>query len=219
MLEFLAIVLVAAGAVIGVRWWRGRVDSIGRPVSLPWSAWILPVLGLLVAIPVVRHHTEETRLARVATVLAGARATVHCQSGTAEWVDAGAELGYVKWGPDGVPEHSTLIKHAQCGLLAKYLAGDRQRPSRDVVIAVHVLTHESMHMAGITSESQAECAAVQRDFQTAELLGANPKQAEYLTRVYWTAVYPDMPDDYRTDQCRAGGRLDEGLPDAPWSFT
>jgi hypothetical protein len=27
-----------------------------------------------------------------------------------------------------------------------------------------------------------------------------------------------MPDDYRTTECHAGGRLDEGLADAPWSF-
>jgi len=219
VLELIAIALVAAGAVIAVRWWFGRVDSIGRKVALPWSAWMLPLLGFLAFIPVVRHHDEEARLGHVATLLAGGHATVHCQSGTAEWVDAGGELGYVKWGPDGVPEHSTLIKHEQCGLLAKYLGGHRQRPSLDAVVAVHVLTHESMHMAGITNEAQAECAAVQRDYQTAQLLGATAKQAEYLVRVYWTAVYPNMPDDYRTDTCRAGGTLDEGLADAPWSFT
>src|SRR4051794_37554002 len=104
MLELIAIALVAAGAVIAVRWWFGRVDSIGRKVSLPWSAWMLPVLGFLAAIPVVRHHNEEARLGHVASLLAGGHATVHCQSGSAEWMDAGAELGYVKWGPDGVPE-------------------------------------------------------------------------------------------------------------------
>src|SRR3954470_22974889 len=138
MLELIAIALVAAGGVVAVRWWFGRVDSIGRKVALPWSAWMLPLLGFLAAIPVVRHHNEEARLGHVASLLAGGHATVHCQSGSAEWVDAGAELGYVKWGPGGVPEHSTLIKHEQCGLLAKYLGGDRQRPSLDVVVAVHV---------------------------------------------------------------------------------
>jgi hypothetical protein len=216
MLELIACALIAAGAVIAARWWFNRVDAIGRTVSLPWSAWILPVLGLIAFIPVVRHHDEEAKLSRVASVLAGGKATVHCQSGTAEWVDVGNELGYVKWGPDGVPEHSTLIKHEQCGLIARYLKGGRAHPSLDEIIAVHVLTHESMHMSGITVESLAECAAVQRDAHTARLLGATAQQAEYLSRAYWHGVYPDMPDDYLTGACTAGGPLDEHLGDGPW---
>ena len=219
MLEFIALGLLVAGAGIAGHWWLNRVDAIGRKVSMPWSAWMLPVLGLIALIPVVRHHDEEARLSRVATVLAGAPAKVHCQSGSAEFVDAGPELGYVKWGPGGVPEHSTLIKHAQCGLIAKYLKGGRSHPSMDEMIAVHVLTHESMHMRGLTVEAEAECAAVQRDAETARLLGATPQQAEFLSRAYWHAVYPDMPDDYRNEGCRAGGPLDEGLGDGPWSFT
>ena len=217
MLELLAIVLLTSGAAIAGRWSLHRVDAIGRRIPLPWSAWMLPVLGLIVAIPVIRHHDEETRLGKVASVLAGVKSTVHCQSGTAEWVDVGNELGFVKYGSDGVPEHATLIKHEQCGLLASYLKGGRDRPSLDEIIAVHVLTHESMHMAGITDEAKAECAAVQRDHQTATMLGATDTQATYLAHVYWHAVYPDMPDAYRTPDCKAGGALDEGLPDAPWS--
>lgn len=218
MLELLAIGLLVAGAVIAGRWSLNRVDAIGRKIPLPWSAWMLPALGLVVAIPVIRHHNEESRLGQVATKLAGAKATVHCQSGSAEWVDAGIELGYVKWGPGGVPEHSTLIKHAQCGLLASYLRGGRDHPSLDEITAVHVLTHESMHMYGITNEAKAECAAVQRDYQTAILLGANDRQATFLSHAYWHGVYPYMPDDYRTADCAAGGALDEQLPNAPWSF-
>ncbi len=218
MLKLLAIGLFLAGAVIAGRWWLSRVDAIGRKVALPWSAWMLPVLGLIVAIPVMRHHTEEVRLGQVATQLAGGRSTVHCQSGSAEWVDAGNELGYVKWGQDGVPEHSTLIKHEQCGLLAAYLKGGRDLPSLEEITAVHVLTHESMHMSGITVEASAECAAVQRDYETAMLLGANARQAEYLTRAYWHGVYPYMPDDYRSADCVAGGRFDEGLTNAPWAL-
>ncbi|MDX6223268.1 MAG: hypothetical protein QOD91_2322 [Frankiales bacterium] len=218
VLELVAITLLVAGAVIAGRWWLHRVDAIGRKVALPWSAWMLPVLGVIVAIPVVRHHNEETRLSQAASVLSGGKATVHCQSGSAEWVDVGNELGYVKYGANGVPEHSTLIKHAQCGLLASYLGGGRDRPSLDEVTAVHVLTHESMHMSGITSEALAECAAVQRDYEAAMLLGANAQQAEFLAGAYWHGVYPYMPDDYRSVDCTAGGAMDEQLPHAPWAF-
>jgi hypothetical protein len=218
VLELVSITLLVAGAVIAGRWSLRRVDAIGRKIPLPWSAWMLPALGLIVAVPVIRHHNEEARLGQVASQLAGVKATVHCQTGTAEWVDAGTELGYVKWGPGGVPEHSTLIKHAQCGLLASYLKGGRDHPSLDEITAVHVLTHESMHMSGITSESKAECAAVQRDYQTATLLGANDKQATFLALAYWHGVYPYMPDDYRSAECRTGGGMDEQLAHAPWAL-
>jgi hypothetical protein len=216
VLKLIAGVLLLGGFVMLGRWWLNRVDSIGRKVALPWSAWMLPVLGCLVLIPVVRHHDEESRLSHVASVLSGVKATVHCQSGTAEWVDTGPELGYVKWGPDGTPEPSTLIKHAQCGLLASYLSGGRGNPSMDEVVAVHVLTHESMHISGITNESLAECKAMQRDASTAQLLGATPEQALLLARRYWVNVFPNMPDDYRAGDCGPGRTLDEHLTDPPW---
>ena len=215
MLALLSLVLLLGGLAVLGHWWLHRVDAIGRTVALPWSAWMLPVCACLVAIPVVRHHNEESRLSHVASVIAEVRATVHCQSGTAEWVDAGPELGYVKYGPDG-PEHSTLIKHAQCGLLASYLRGGRDSASLDEIVAVHVLTHESMHMHGITDEAQADCAAMQRDATTAQLLGATPTQALRLARTYWVSVYPNMPDGYRSGDCKPGGPLDEHLTSPPW---
>jgi hypothetical protein len=218
VLKLLSIVLLVAGAVIAGRWSLRRVDAIGRKIPLPWSAWMLPVLGVIVAIPVVRHHHEETRLGQVASQLAGVKATVHCQSGTAMWVDAGNELGYVKWGSNGVPEHATLIKMEQCGLLASYLKGGRDHPSLNEITAVHVLTHESMHMAGITNEAKAECAAVQRDYRTATLLGATDQQATFLAHAYWHGVYPYMPDDYRSADCTAAGAMDEQLPNPPWAL-
>jgi hypothetical protein len=58
---------------------------------------------------------------------------------------------------------------------------------------------------------------VQRDAQTAELLGATPQQARLLAVAYWTDIFPRMPDDYRSTDCLPGGALDEGLPTAPWT--
>ena len=92
----------------------------------------------------------------------------------------------------------------------------RHRPSRDQVLAVHVLTHEAMHLSGRLDEAAAECAAVQRDARTARLLGAGPADAAGLAASYWREVYPLMPDRYRSEQCRPGGSMDERLADAPW---
>jgi hypothetical protein len=38
-----------------------------------------------------------------------------------------------------------------------------------------------------------------------------------LALAYWIRVYPDMPDDYRSAECAAGGAMDEGLDMAPWA--
>src|SRR3954454_196809 len=212
-----AVLFLLAAFAVGVRWWLRRYDALGRPRSFPYlGVGLLVVLALVAAVPPYLRHREEDRLSAVATQLVGSPVKVHCQSLGQEMVDLGSELGYVKWGPDGVPEHETLIKHGPCRQLKAYEKSSKLAPSDDQVIAVHVLTHESMHMRGLTDEAQAECAAMQRDAKTATLLGADAASAAALARRYWTSMYPRMPEAYRSSTCAAGGALDEHLPDAPW---
>jgi hypothetical protein len=208
---------VAAAAVVA-RWYRRRLDALGRRRAFPLvSVLLLAALAVGAAAPGVLRLREERRLAAVASALAGTRVAVRCQSLGGAFVDAGVELGYVRWRADGTPEPVTLIKRDQCRDLAAYLRSGKRRPSGAQVVAVHVLTHESMHLAGITDEALAECAAVQRDARTARLLGAPAGAARALAVEYWHAVYPTMPDGYRSPECRQGGRLDERLPGAPWA--
>jgi hypothetical protein len=159
---------------------------------------------------------QERQLGKVASALAGRHVTVHCQDGAEAFVDAGSELGWVPFGPDGVPEPHTLIKREQCRQLKAYTKHP-SRPSIDEVVAVHVLTHEAMHMRGERSEEVAECQAVQRDALTAHALGASTADALMLAHRYWGVVYPQMPDDYRTPDCSPGGSLDESLDSSPWT--
>jgi hypothetical protein len=215
MVASIALLAVALGAV--VRWATRGPDALGRAHRFPLvTVLVLVAVGGGLLVPVVRHHRLESRLTDVATTLVGAPAVVHCQTAGKELLDVGSELGYVRFGPDGVPEHETIIKRAPCKHLAAYLRGDHSDPSPDEVVAVHVLSHEARHMAGTTSESAADCQAMQRDAWTARLLGATPAEAQRLARLYWRVVYPNMPDDYRTGECAPGGPLDEHLSEAPW---
>lgn len=217
MLTWIAAALLLASVVAATRWWLRRVDSLGRAKPFPvFSVAILLVLGTGLLVPGVRHHQLEDRLAGVAGVLVGNPVEVNCQTAGQEFVDVGFELGYVRYGPDGVPERATLIKHAQCTDLSRYLRSHGDHPDDGQVVAVHVLTHEAMHMAGITDEARAECLAMQRDAKTARLLGASPQAAANLARRYWREFYPRMSDDYRSAGCRPGGALDQASPDAPW---
>jgi hypothetical protein len=208
--------LAAAGVVL--RWTRRRHDGLGRARPFPYvSVVVLAVAGAGALVPVVRHARLEGELSRVATRLVGVPATVHCQTVGEELVSTDQDLGFVRSGPDGRPEHRTTIMREPCDALGDYLGADHARPSEDEVQAVHVLSHEARHMAGETSEARAECQAMQRDAAAARLLGADDAQARRLARSYWMVEYPRMPEGYRDGACAPDGPWDEHLPDAPWA--
>ena len=218
MLTWLAALALLAAAALSLRWLTvGRQDSLGRPRSFPAiSVALLVVLGCVSAYPAVARHREQDRLAAAASAIAGVKVTVACQTLGGAFVDAGAEAGYVRWGPDGVPEHTAHIKWEQCRDLRGYLRSDKRHPTLAQLEAVHVLTHEAVHTSGEKSESVTECKAIQRDAETARRLGAPNAGARALAWLYWKTVYPNMPDDYRDGGCAPGGALDEGLPTSPW---
>lgn len=216
-MTLLALACLVAMTAVVLRWWLRRVDALGRRRAFPvWSTVLLVVLGVALATPGVRRELVERRLERVAGALAGRDVSVRCQTLGGAFVDAGAELGWVPYDDDGRPLPETLLKHEPCRDLRAYLGSDRVRPTLQQVVAVHVLTHEAMHMSGLTDEARTECAAVQRNARTARLLGAPPEAAVALARSYWSSRYPDLPESYRSGDCRPGGALDEGLPDPPW---
>ena len=85
-----------------------------------------------------------------------------------------------------------------------------------VMVAVHVLTHETAHLTGLVSEAEAECWAMQHDARTAQGLGATPAQAQALAERYWREVYPRMATAYRSETCAPGGPLDRTPDDDVW---
>ena len=218
MLDALAQILLCGALALAFRWGLHRTDALGRENRFPAVALALLLIpALVVGWPGVARRLEQRQLASAASELIGTKVSVHCQTAGEAFVDAGWELGFVKYGVDGVPEHKTLIKQGPCHDLRAYLHSSKAHPSANQILAVHILTHESMHMSGITSEARAECAAVQRDTRMAELLGADPAEARALAHAYWVTVYPQMSDAYVSSECAPGGRLDERLPDPPWA--
>jgi len=212
------LVSVAASVLVVLRWTTIRVDSLGRTRAFPVLATGVPVaIALAAGVPVVQHARLEHRIAAVASTLVGHPVTVRCETLGQAWTDAHPEAGYVWFGADGRPEHSATITWQTCSDLGAWMGSDHTRATIDQVVAVHVLTHEAMHMAGLRDEAAAECAAVQRDVRTARLLGAALPQARLLAVRYWTEVYPRLSEDYRTASCASGGALDEHLADPPWS--
>ena len=79
-------------------------------------------------------------LTLLAVALAGGAVAVRCQTLGQAVLDGGPELGYVRWRADGTPEPRALIKRDQCRHLAADVRSDKHQPTRDEVVAVHVLT-------------------------------------------------------------------------------
>jgi hypothetical protein len=76
------------------------------------------------------------------------------------------------------------------------------------LLAVHVLGHESIHLAGVVDEATADCLGMQLDAYVAERLGATRAFARSLAREYWTYYYPSQEPSYRSPSCRDGRALD-----------
>ncbi|WP_456847341.1 hypothetical protein, partial [Cellulomonas sp. P5_C6] len=151
LLTLTLIGFLTLAAALAVRWVLNRVDSLGRVAPFPKiSVGLSLVLALCCAVPLVVQSVVEHRLQRAAVEIAGGPVQVHCQGLGQAFLDLGPELGFVRWGPGGVPERSTLIKQAPCAHLRAWLWSTKSRPTLDQVVAVHVLTHETMHMVGIT---------------------------------------------------------------------
>lgn len=223
MLLLLCVALGLTALAVTLRWTTSRVDAMGRPVPFPaLSVTASASVALLGAVPVVQHARLEARLADVAGELAGRTVEVECQTLSGSWLETETHRGYVAFGPDG-PAARATITHDTCNGLRDWTGGRHATAAQvravdlEQVIAVHVLTHEAMHLAGLRDEALAECAAVQRDARTATLLGAAPEAARELARRYLVEVHPQLPDAYRSDRCGPGGDLDEHLETSPWS--
>ena len=82
--------------------------------------------------------------------------------------------------------------------------------------SVVTLAHEAMHVAWIDDEAEAECLGAQLAVETAVELGAPKPYARKLARAYWETMYPRLPKEYRSPECRNGGDLDINPDTSAW---
>jgi hypothetical protein len=76
------------------------------------------------------------------------------------------------------------------------------------LIAVHVLSHESVHLFGFYDEAQTDCVALQLDARVAAALGADDRLARSMAREYLINFHLPRVGEYQSSECRDGGRLD-----------
>ncbi len=161
------------------------------------------------------------RAGKAASKVVGEKVEFVCGSQLNTFFDRGTDMawGYVKWTEEG-PAKSSKLRHETCKGLREFFDDPTQwrSISNDRLFAVHIITHETMHMAGEMSEAVTECQAVQRDALMAQALGASAEQARDMALAYYIEIYPNLRQDYYSDECKQGGKLDENLPTSPWNL-
>jgi hypothetical protein len=176
-----------------------------------------------------QHAQLEDRLGSVATELAGRHVRVHCQGVTGGLLDVTAEAGTVWFDANGKPADVTDLKRPICTALHRFphdvkstsfdcvlAQADCPQAIFEDVLAVHTLAHESWHLRGETSESVAECKALQTTATAAMLLGADDRAAQAVATYALLRLYPNLPDEYRTPLCGNGGPMDLRPTDPHW---
>lgn len=165
-------------------------------------------LSLAAAYLPVRHTMFEYKLEDAAERLINYdRVYVHCQSNFDSLYNL-SWAGFVYRGTEKIE-----LEVRTCDDLKAYL-DHPATASRRELYALHVLTHETMHVAKEFNEIKADCQAFQRNHRTAMILGVPGNIAIQNAIEIHQNRSPRHP--YYSAECRPGGELDEKLEDAVW---
>jgi hypothetical protein len=90
-----------------------------------------------------------------------------------------------------------------------------ERPDA-LAYALGTLAHEAVHVTGNRNEVEAMCRGMQWMPRFAAELGLSRGEGRYLATLFWLHWYPWYGPDYRSPECRDGGRLDVRPASGVW---
>ena len=108
------------------------------------------------------------------------------------------------WASHSIGVH---VSPAACTKLGDIAAGDvivDEASARPLV----AFARELGRLLGYRVEAFAECWAMQAADDVARAIGASPTDARALGRLYWERVFPELPSELRSSECRPGGQFD-----------
>jgi hypothetical protein len=177
-----------------------------------------------------RETPTEQQLTAVARSIAKSGVEVRCPSIWRRLVEVSSFAGEAHFDGEGKPTHANL-QHGVCKTFERLredgfpenmscLTGGLMScpdEERDAAFAVHVLSHESWHLAGVIDEGITECYAFQTDAEVARRFGADDGQAELIAAAMLGAGASAVLPQYRpSSDCRSGGRYDLHPGTAAW---
>jgi len=192
---------------------RGALNPLGEK-RFDSFFWMMLLFAGLAATPPVRQALFEAKMERAVEKITqsyGVQVICHSRLGSFfHW----NKLGYVVRG-----ENAIHLRPDMCSELRNYVsdpdaANKAALRHYDTVLALHVLTHEAMHVKREYNEVKADCQAYQRNHKMAEYLGATPRQAAQSAIVIHRFRRQHHP--YYSTQCEPGQALDEKLRGAVW---
>lgn len=176
--------------------------------------FMLLILALIIAAFPTRQFLFERKLAvAVEKLTRRDGVSVTCQSLLGSFFHYN-KLGYVQRG-----KHEIRLRPDICKYLRRYM-GDAHAVNKravkdyDGLMAVHVLTHEAMHINQEYDEVKADCQAYQRNHKMAEYLGVAPRRAAQSAILIHRLRNQHHP--YYSSHCEPGRALDEKLRGAVW---
>jgi len=174
---------------------------------------------------------NEAALSAVASSLAGRPVHVSCQSYWKALVDVDSRLGDVPF-PNGYAADHTHLTRSVCGRLTHFrtssshpeldclgtidwstfseadaVGSDCIRRAESTSEALMTLAHESMHLRGWADEASAQCYGIQEVAYAVEQLGGTLAEGKAVAS-FMLAMQGEMPEEYQSGECRAGGALD-----------
>ncbi|MBA2331874.1 MAG: hypothetical protein H0V94_03685 [Actinobacteria bacterium] len=175
----------------------------------------------------LRRHSNENRLASVATELTQRDVDVGCPGFFARLVEITPYGGWVNFDEHGRPADETFLSAGTCRNLERLWRADdpsfgclvSRSCSRDKLAQIDgmvTLAHESWHLRGVTNEAQTQCYAVQSVERTALLLGISAVDSRLVAD--WVAISDAAAprDDYHASECRPGGSFDLAPETSTW---
>ena len=192
---------------------KGVLKPFGESRFDSYVAMMLIFASICAAIP-LRHAMFEWKLAAAAEkLIARDNIAVTCLSrfgGLWHWNYA----GYVYRGSQEINLQGYVCEDLRDYLWDPDKANAQAINDTKLVFALHVMTHETMHVDDIYDEIRADCRAFQLNHKMAELLGVETRLAAQSAIVVHRFRSKRHP--YYSPQCEPGGALDENIPAAVW---
>lgn len=178
---------------------------------------LIALVLFLVSLPYIAARREisaaEADAARAARTQTGRAIDVNCPGPFMARFAPNTLEGKVQYNADGTPSSSTELSGKVCkGLRALHVrkrtldfscltSGACRQDEQQAALAVAVLTHELMHLRGITDEALAECLARKRILAVARDLGLGDAAGAQIAAYQRDVLEPQLPSQYQGATC------------------
>jgi hypothetical protein len=181
---------------------------------------LLTVIAGLLMIPLLAYvgakrkiEATERSAEKAAFAQTNRKIDVRCPGPIMERFDASLLEGRVDFDADGVPKPYTNLSSKTCiGLRVLHQrrtrldfnclqTGGCQNDEDKAALGVAVLTHEIMHLRGVTDEAVTECLARKRLPDVARVLGLNEQEIAGIARYQVQVLGPMLSSRYQGGQC------------------